>query len=116
MNAKRLKELKDYIVENDGLTLSNDGKIANLNSGYMVSLEGYEKVYQDIKFIDLKMVKSYLKKAKEKNAFVGFWVSDKKIYIDLSINVNERGEALELAKQNNQLAIFDCLNLKEIRL
>lgn len=116
MNKKQLEKLKNYVIENGGATISPTGEIQSIQSGFMVSLNGFERIYQDIKFIDLKMVKSYLKKAKEKNAFVGFWVSDKKIYIDLSINVNERGEALELAKQNNQLAIFDCLNLKEIRL
>ena len=116
MNKKQLEKLKNYIIENDGATISPTGELQSLQTGFMVSLSGYEKIYKDIKFIDLKMIKSYLRIAKSKNAFVGFWVSDKKIYIDLSINVIEKCEALELAKQNNQLAIFDCLNLKEIRL
>ncbi len=114
MNKKQLQQLKNYIIENDGATIAPDGTIQSLKSGFMVSLSGFEKIYNDIKFIDLKMVKSYLKIAKKKNAFVGFWVNNNKIYIDLSINVNEKEEALKIAKKNNQIAIFDCLNLKEI--
>ena len=69
MNKKEFDELKKMILENDGITLSSDGKIAHLKKGYMVSLEGYEKIYKDIKFIDLKVLKSYLRKAQEKKAF-----------------------------------------------
>ena len=116
MNAKRLKELKNYIIENDGLTLSSDGEIANLKTGYMVSLSGYEKVIKDIKFLELAQVKSYLKKAKRLNAFVGFWVDDGKIYLDLSINISNKKEALKIAKNNKQLAIFDCKKLVSIHL
>lgn len=116
MNAKRLKYLKNMIVENDGLTLSSDGEIANLKTGYMVSLSDYEKEIKNIKFLKLAQVKSYLKKAKKLNAFVGFWVDNNKIYLDLSINVSNKKEALKIAKINNQLAIFDCKNLVSVYL
>lgn len=116
MNAKRLKKLKEMIIENEGLTLTSEGEIASLKNGFMVSLYGYEKVIKDIKYLELAQVKSYLKKAKKLNAFVGFWIDEGKIYLDISVNVGDKKEALRIAKENKQLAIFDCSDMETIRL
>jgi hypothetical protein len=37
-------------------------------------------------------------------------------YLDISINVKDRNEAIELAKKNNQLAIFDIATGESIYL
>lgn len=116
MNAKRLKKLKEMIIENEGLTLTNEGEIASLKDGFMVSLYGYEKVIKDIKYLELAQVKSYLKKAKKLDAFVGFWIDDDKVYLDISVNIGDKKEALRIARENKQLAIFDCSNMETIRL
>lgn len=116
MNAKRLKKLKEMIIENEGLTLTSEGEIASLKDGFMVSLYGYEKVIKDIKYLELAQVKSYLKKAKKLDAFVGFWIDDEQVYLDISVNIGDKKEALRTARENKQLAIFDCLNVETIRL
>lgn len=116
MNTKQLTKIKKLIIENDGLTLSSDGKIANISKGYMVSLEGHEKVVKKIDHLELATVKRYLKNAKKLNAFVGFWVDNGLIYLDLSINIKTKKEALKIAKNNKQLAIFDCKKLVSIHL
>lgn len=116
MNAKILKEMKKLIIERNGLTIDENGEIAKLSKGYMVSLYGYEKVISDIKYLELAQVKRYLKLAKKLNAFVGFWIDKNKIYLDLSINISNKKEALKIAKNNKQLAIFDCKKLVSIHL
>lgn len=116
LNKKDLSIIKKIIIEDGGITLNSDGKIAELKNGYMVSLDGYEKKLKSIKLVDLKQVKSYLKTAKKLNAYVGFWLDDNTIYLDISININNKKIALKTAKENKQLAIFNCKKKESIYL
>lgn len=56
------------------------------------------------------------KRLKKLSAFVGFWIDDGKIYLDISVNVGDKKEALRIAKENKQLAIYDCSDMETIRL
>jgi hypothetical protein len=49
---------------------------------------------------------------------IGTWIDrdTNEIYLDISRTVSDRDVALAIAKRTNQLAIFDLLNLEEIRL
>lgn len=42
------------------------------------------------------------------NDVVGIWKNDEISYIDRAYHVEDKTEALELAKANNQIAIWDC--------
>lgn len=62
----------------------------------------------------------YLKKHRDKfsdpEVYVGGWVdeSDGKVYLDLSVVKSDRGEAMALASEHSQLAIFDLENTQAI--
>jgi hypothetical protein len=49
-------------------------------------------------------------------AYVGLWVNDGKLYIDLSVQFNDRQVAMNVGREFNQKAIWDVALDKEIKL
>lgn len=121
MKKEVLKEIKEYIKENKGITLDiNTMKNTTKKSGFSVSLAGYETKEKDINKT-MKVVKEYIKAVKKinkKSLFVGVWYDEKTsyYYIDISIIVSKRREAERIAKENKQLAIYDLKNNDSIYL
>lgn len=113
-------ELKDIkrIIENGGETLTKELKKAELKRGYMVSLEGTETQaksndYQAI----IKAIEEKQAIIKDKNnMYIGLWLDSNIMYIDISINIIDKMEALEFGKYNKQLAIYDLVNNDSIYL
>jgi hypothetical protein len=113
-------ELKDIkrIIENKGETLTKELKKAELKRGYMVSLEGTETQtkgddYQAI----IKAIEEKQAIIKDKNnMYIGLWLDSNIMYIDISVNIIDKVEALEFGKYNKQLAIYDLKNNDSIYL
>lgn len=113
-------ELKDIkkIIENKGETLTKELKKADINGGFMVSLEGTETQTQGD---DYQAINQAIKEKKEiiknsNNMYIGLWFDNNIMYIDISINIQNKTEALELAKYNKQLAIYDLENNNSVYL
>lgn len=107
-------ELKDIkrIIENKGETLTKELKKAELKRGYMVSLEGTET---QTKGDDYQAIKKAIEEKQgiikdSNNMYIGLWLDSGIMYIDISINIKDKTEALEFAKYNKQLAIYDLIN------
>lgn len=87
-------------------------------SGYMVSVPGPEKV---LKSLTARSVDAFTTKHADKlshpGAYVGVWFNseDGQWYLDISVNVRTRSQALKLGRQWSQLAIWDVENGSEIR-
>ena len=99
----KVSDLKKLALKNGGFSLNSDG--LNATSGFMVSCKDLYK----INLSDLI------------GGYIGGWLdvnSDDKnnFYLDISINVKDKDEAIELAKKNNQLAIFDIATGESIYL
>jgi hypothetical protein len=135
MNKKTIsKKILKSFLDGDGYNYNAEGKKVEFNSGYMVSVEGKEykgasqKIIFDvvakieaekhiIKLLDyLEYVKKLVDDGIYKNLVIGFWKNEKNIFIDLSLNVKTKADALLLAKRNKQIAIYDIKNQKEIYL
>ncbi|MCI7555073.1 MAG: hypothetical protein MST00_06550 [Tenericutes bacterium] len=113
----KLEEIK-RIIENKGETLTKDLKKADLKKGFMVSLEGTESQVQDT---DYKAINQAIADKKEiikdrDNLYIGLWLDNNIMYIDISINIQDKTEALEFAKYNRQLAIYDLASNDSIYL
>lgn len=106
-------DILNYINNNGGITLNKEGKKATLKNGFMVSLYGTEYKTNNKKEV-LKKVNEYLEKIKNNNngLFVGVWLDSGFYYIDFSINILEKNDALEFGKKHKQLSIFDIKNNK----
>lgn len=113
-------ELKDIkkIIKNGGETLTKELKKAELKKGFMVSLEGTET---QTKGDDYQAIKKAIEEKQEiiknkNNMYIGLWLDSGIMYIDISINISDKVEALEFAKYNKQLAIYDLINNDSIYL
>lgn len=113
----KLEDIK-RIIENKGETLTKELKKADINGGFMVSLEGTETQTQGD---DYQAIKKAIEEKQaiikdNNNMYIGLWLDSNIMYIDISININDKVEALEFAKYNKQLAIYDLENNDSIYL
>ena len=114
MNNEFIKE----IIKNGGSTLTKNLNKAELKKGYMVSLEGAEsKVKSDNYTAIIKAIEEKQELIKDTSElYIGLWVDNGFVYIDISINISDKVEALEFGKKNKQLAIYDVVNDKSLYL
>ena len=99
-----------------GKTLNSGGYSFNeYSDGYMVSLEGTERKIclhgNTVIGVIYKIIEFFVT-----HKTVNTWLDNKILYLDVSVNVANLDEALELAKENKQLAIYDCKAGKVIEL
>lgn len=99
------------IIKKGGETFTSELKVANIKNGYMVSILGYEKKFdcKDAKNINDYVVNLQSKIKDKKGYFIGLWVYKREVYVDISINILDKAEALEIGKKNKQLAIYEVL-------
>lgn len=104
----------DSIIANKGGTFNFSGEPVSFPNGYAVSVSGFETVTQlegmsARNFVNLAndLVKKVDGLADPTTHYVGTWVDDGKLYIDLSVHVEDRDEAIVKAEKAEQLAIWD---------
>ena len=100
-----LKQIKQAIKDNGGATLTSDLNEATLKNGYMVSLKDHE-LKISIEALSNELLKDYQQIAKHHGAYVGLWLDNNDLYLDISINIKDHQQALKLAHDNKQLAIY----------
>lgn len=116
-----MKRLIEKIIETTNKT---GGASFNLNvespkKGFMVATSGNELVIPEKDFTRKTLrnyVKSNLKNINAKNVNVGTWKENGLVYLDISINIQDKKEAIKLGKENNQIAIFDLSNFESVYL
>ena len=96
INIRTIKKLQN----NDGLTLKN-GKKIQYKSGWQVATEGVECASPAEA---MKAIKNY-------NGSCGVWFSDGIYYIDKSIRVSTKKEALRIGREKNQISILKWANM-----
>ncbi len=118
----RLWNLSTIIINNtahkNGYTTSINGNKPYI--GYMVSIPDKEVVFNNFQEFNQVSVNNFivenLNLLKRDNYFIGTWIYEGKIYLDISINLSSKSEAIKAGKKNNQLAIYDIVNCKSINL
>lgn len=111
-------ELVKEIIKNGRTTLTKDLEKAELKKGFIVSLEGTES---QVKKNDYKAIIKAIEEKRDvikdnSELYIGLWLDNDIMYIDVSININYKVEALEFAKKNKQLAIYDLEEDKSLYL
>lgn len=101
------------INNKEGFTVSAS-TLQPVTTGYAVAVAATQNSFG---LEGLANVVKYVSEHPEVNAFGG-WYNKKNnmYYYDATIIVEDLKTALEIARANNQLAIFDLTNLQEIRL
>lgn len=113
----------DYAIQCNGATLDRkELEALNINKGYMVSLIGLESIHAIDTLSDATFtttIESMQATAEayaimlQRATYIGLWADDDKLYFDISIIVEGLNNAIDFAKLNKQLAIFDNKN-KEV--
>jgi hypothetical protein len=108
---KNLKEFVAAIIENGGATynLANGGTV---DKGYMVSKKGLEMKFQpevDVTQAVCQFIKEFGFELYEVENFMGAWIDEGVLYLDVSNNFAKRSDAIREGYKNEQLAIFDVV-------
>ena len=113
---KFTKKLYEKMIKNGGLTINRHMEELTYNRGYMVSVYGYEKKLDDFSFEEVEKVVSEYQQIVKGALYIGFWIDNGVLYIDISKYIYNKSQALKFGKQNKQIAIFDIENQESIEI
>ena len=114
MDNKKIIE----IIKNEGATLDYNYNDFKSDRGYMVSIKGQEvKVDKN----NIEEIKKEVEKKREfignkKGLFIGLWLDNEVMYVDVSVHIVNYLKALEVARNNEQKAIYNLKNKDNIYL
>lgn len=116
-SGKMFEKFNAHIQVNGGATFTLQGRPTRLKSGFMVALKEFETVIKNPtkKKLD-NFIKKNMKELKKNNRYIGGWMDNNKLYLDISVNVKCPIKAVKKGKKEKQLAIFDIANLECINL
>ena len=125
----KLTNIIEYVKKNNGCNIDASLDLKDIKSGYMVSLKGYEKTIDLNDLNDLsdliiqkKVFDALLEKTdtikdlrqfnRKSNFCIGLWYNndDKKLYIDISVNIKNKRVAIEQGIKNLQYYVYDVVN------
>ena len=105
----------DATLRDGGGTFTPYGQPVKHQTGYMVSVKGEEEVLDLPTTVDATTLvvsrisrKSFRIKAGRSGHYLGTWIDQGKLYLDRSVWVEDRAAALQMGRNNDQLAIWDC--------
>lgn len=115
-----LRTLTDHILKEGGVSYSLTYGNLSGRKGYTVSpYKDREEKVSDSEFSanDLQaFIASNAELLAQDNHFIGAWVDNKIVYLDVSVLVASKKKALKMAKECNQLAIYNLTENKVIML
>lgn len=121
----KLYKIGEIITKNERVTLKVRGpldfKVLERKRGYAVSLNGYEQSFNydnrgQLYAHIIKYVTSNYKLLIQKNHFLGIWLHNGMVYLDVTIIVNNKVNALLRASLEKQQAIYDFNACKSLYL
>jgi hypothetical protein len=111
---KKLDILRKKLLKDGGFTADTSFNSLNRHSGYFVSIEKPEVICSK-EILDQYLFNEIMDQLKVFNCFyIGVWNSNDKIYFNLTKFIRDKNIAISLGLKNNQKAIFDIANNKEI--
>ena len=106
-----LKEIKESVKKNSGITLDNHRNEISFFKGYIVSRESDNFNFTNLRKLTAKVLNAYCKKAQKTNSVIGIYTRQDGSYdLDINARIMDRQKAIEFGRKNNQEAIFDSAN------
>ena len=110
LNGSKLNKMVKNTVSNGGYS---DEILTQKR--YIVSMELDKEVIIDINNFNQKSLKNAIKDFTLKvSQGIGTWLNEGQVYIDINQGFNDLEEAMKIAINNNQLAIYDTLEERAI--
>lgn len=92
---------------------------ADIREGYMVALDGFERIVTALSFDD-RIIGEFIgenwDRLTEPQNYLGTWVTNGRVYLDVAQNIYNIDSAVQVALNNGQLAIYDVKAGKSIDL
>ena len=114
-----LQNFYNELVSNNGASYNITTGILNPQNGYFVSLPNRELQINRNELSTLvvsRFISANIDLLSNENNFVGGWIENGIVYLDVSEQIADKRTALNLGVQHNQLAIYDANNGKVISL
>lgn len=117
--------MKDLIEDIVRKTLENGGTTTSILTGEMNPASGFMCSLKDCTIINITQfntssIEEIMRNNKEllsqENIYLGTWVNEGMVYIDISENIINIEEAIAVGIVRKQLAIFDCSRKEVITL
>lgn len=99
-----MKNLLKAILENGGASVNYRGENVQLKSGYQVSKCDLGRVA--VADFTEKMIADLISYAIHRGEYAGFWVEDGFVYVDISVRISTKAQAIEQGKQLKQISIL----------
>lgn len=115
------KLIKDIVIK----TLENGGSTTSILTGEMNPESGFMCSLKDCTIINIdqfntssieEIIRDNRELLSQENIYLGTWVDNNKVYIDISENITDIEEARAVGIARKQLAIFDCSRKEVITL
>jgi hypothetical protein len=128
INKQKFNTLKKYVLKNGGATIqlgysSYDSNCQALyfiteKNGYAVSIKGAEKIVNDL---TIETINNYINSNYEiltngHGYFLGIWIHNGKIYLDITMIFSSIYNAIDSANMNNQIEYYDFKLGKSVKL
>jgi hypothetical protein len=113
------------IQETGGASFNVNTGDLNPTTGYMVSIgNNFERKFSiPITFDDFRVIfRAYMADHWDDlltgswDLYIGFWIHEGKLYVDLVENIKDELEAYQLGASRNQIAIHDCKAKQDIKI
>jgi len=118
-NKLAAKIISTYFAGENGGTFNFDSVPQNFNQGYLASYKSPSIILSEQKIPSINDLREMIKKLYFKASssdYIGFWVSEGKIYIDLTRHVVSKKSAILFGISQEQIAIWDCKKNEAINL
>lgn len=117
----RAERILTQFVEKGRYNFNKNGRAIKPKAiGYIVSqdkgIKVIDKPLEHLNFEEIEQDLKALIKRVRATEFIGLWLDNGIIYIDISRVIQSKENALKLAKEQNQKAIYDLKNKKTIYL
>lgn len=103
------KNLFKIAIQNGGLTINSKSMPVTYKRGYQVSIRDCYKLRVENAQKIVSAIDSVLARIK-KGQFCGLWIDDGYIYIDISVRILDRLDAVIIGDRLNQKSIYDWQN------
>lgn len=109
--------MKDLIKDIVSKTLENGGTTTSILTGEMNPETGFMCSLKDCTIINIaqfntssieEIIRNNKELLSQENIYLGTWVNEGMVYIDISENINNIEEARAVGITRKQLTIFDC--------
>ena len=97
------------IKRNGGATINKYGVRVSMKSGYQVSKQ--DLLIIPVDELNKDILKNLIKRLIKRGDYLGVWIDDGKVYIDISCRIATKRKAMKMGRELNQLSVLrwrDC--------